>query len=243
MAWFFNVLLFIAALLYATVGHGGASSYLAIFALSGDVSSEEMRASALTLNLFVSALSFLGYRYRKHFDARTFGMLIITSVPAAFLGGMLKLPGDMYKTVLGIFLLFAVLRMLGIFGGGDVKTRSMTLPAGLITGALLGFVSGMIGIGGGIILSPVLLLLGWAPIKTTAGVSAAFIFVNSAAGLLGLYFSDQLNTHQDLPIWIAIVIVGGFAGSLLGSRFFSPKLVRYTLAAVLAVAGFKLLFL
>lgn len=243
MAWFFNALLFIAALLYATVGHGGASSYLAIFALSGDVSPEEMRASALTLNLFVSALSFFGYRYRKHFDARTFGLLIITSVPAAFLGGTLKLPGELYKTILGLFLVFAVFRMLGVFGGSDIQTRRITLSAGLLTGALLGFGSGMIGIGGGIILSPILLLLGWAPIKTTAGVSAAFIFVNSAAGLFGLYTSDQLNTHPDIPLWIGIVIAGGFAGSLLGSRFFSPKVVRYTLALVLSVAGFKLLFL
>jgi len=241
MGWFFNILLFLAALLYATVGHGGASSYLAIFALSGRVSPEEMRASALVLNLFVSLLSFIGYGQKKHFDSRTFGLLIITSVPAAFLGGMLSIPGDLYKTILGVLLLLVVLRLTGIIGKDKPNLRTMPLAGGLVAGALLGFVSGVIGIGGGIILSPLILLLGWAPIKTTAGVSAAFIFVNSVAGLTGLFFSNQLHLHTDIPWWIAIVVVGGFTGSLLGSRFFSPKLVRYALALVLTVAGTKLL--
>lgn len=241
MGWFFNILLFLAALLYATVGHGGASSYLAIFALSGEVSPEEMRASALVLNLFVSFLSFTGYRRNNHFDFRTFGLLIITSVPAAFLGGMLSIPGDLYKTVLGAILLLVVLRLTGIIGKEKKDLKKMPVIGGLLAGALLGFVSGVIGIGGGIILSPLILLLGWAPIKTTAGVSAAFIFVNSTAGLTGLFFSDQMHVHADIPWWIAFVVVGGFIGSLLGSRFFSPKLVRYALALVLFVAGTKLL--
>lgn len=242
MGWFFNLLLFLAALLYATVGHGGASSYLAIFALSGRVSPEEMRASALVLNLFVSLLSFIGYRQKKHFDSQTFGLLIVTSVPAAFLGGTLSIPGEIYKNVLGAILLLVVLRLTGLIGKEKPNLKTMPLLGGLIAGALLGFVSGVIGIGGGIILSPLILLMGWAPIKTTAGVSAAFIFVNSAAGLTGLFFSDQLHVHADIPWWIVFVVAGGFIGSLLGSRFFSPKYVRYTLALVLTVAGVKLLF-
>jgi len=242
MGWFFNILIFLAALLYATVGHGGASSYLAIFALSGRVSPEEMRASALVLNLFVSLLSFIGYRRKNHFNVRTFGLLIITSVPAAFLGGMLSIPGDLYKTILGVLLLLIVLRLTGMIGKDKPNLRTMPLAGGLVAGALLGFVSGVIGIGGGIILSPLILLLGWAPIKTTAGVSAAFIFVNSVAGLSGLFYSNQLHLHADIPWWIAIVVVGGFTGSLLGSRLFSPEYVKHALALVLTVAGVKLIF-
>lgn len=241
MALIFKFALAAAAFLYATVGHGGASSYLAIFALSGDVSPQEMRASALTLNLCVSALSFLGYKTKKHFDARTFGLLIITSIPAAFLGGMLRLPGGLYKTILGVFLLLVVLRLLGLFGGKDQSPREITVAAGLVSGALLGFVSGVIGIGGGIILSPLLLLFGWAPMKTTAGISAAFIFVNSAAGLTGLHFSDQLHIHPEVPIWIVLVFVGGLLGGWAGSRYFSAMQVRWLLASVLGVAGIKLL--
>lgn len=241
MSWLFQLLLFLAALLYATVGHGGASSYLAIFALSGSVSPQEMRASALILNLFVSLLAFLGYRQQKHFDFRTFGLLIITSVPAAFLGGLLRIPAGLYESVLGVLLLLVVLRLTGIIGKERPQLKTMPLAGGLLAGAALGFVSGVIGIGGGIILSPLILLMGWAPVKTTAGVSAAFIFVNSAAGLSGLFISDQLIIHEYIPWWIGYVIIGGLIGSILGSRMFSPIVVRYTLAIVLAIAGFKLL--
>ena len=200
-----------------------------------------MRASALILNLCVSALSFIGYRSKNHFDSRTLGILIITSIPAAFLGGLLSFPGTFYKTILGLFLLLVVLRMLGLFGSSKVEPKNMTVTAGLVSGALLGFISGVIGIGGGIILSPLLLMLGWAPMKTTAGVSAAFIFLNSAAGLAGLHFSDQLVVHSQIPWWILLVFVGGVLGSFAGSRYFSPLQVRRLLAVVLAVASVKLL--
>lgn len=243
MAWFFNLALIVAAILYATVGHGGASSYLAIFALSGDVTPQEMRASALVLNLCVSMMAFLNYQSRRFFDRRTFGILIITSVPAAFLGGLLSIPAESYKMLLGGFLLLVVLRMFGLFGKSEIPPRRMALPAGLICGALLGFISGIIGIGGGIMLSPLLLLLGWAPMKTTAGVSAAFIFVNSAAGLAGLYSSDQLHLHADIPWWILFVLIGGLTGSLVGSRYLSGRQVRWILATVLVVASAKLLLL
>ncbi len=243
MSWIFQLLLLLAAMLYATVGHGGASSYLAIFALSGDISPTEMRASALALNLVVSAISFIGYRMRKHFDRRTFVLLIITSAPAAFLGGMVRLPGDVYQIILGIFLLIAALRITGIFGNKETPIKEIPLLGGLISGAILGFIAGVIGIGGGIILSPLLLILKWAPVKTTAGVSAAFIFVNSAAGLTGLFYSNQLQLHPQLPWWILLVLIGGIAGSITGSRLLSTRQVQWILAAVLVTASVKLLLI
>ena len=243
MSWIFQLALMVAAVLYATVGHGGASSYLAIFALSGEVSPQEMRASALVLNLIVSAISFIGFRTKNHFDRRTFGLLIITSIPAAFLGGLVQLPGNIYQIILGIFLLIAALKITGIFGRKKANEKEMSLYGGLITGAILGFISGVIGIGGGIILSPLLLLFGWALMKTTAGVSAAFIFVNSAAGLAGLFTSNQLFLHPELPWWALFVLTGGVVGSYTGSRYLSGRQVQWILAAVLLTASVKLLLL
>ncbi len=243
MSWVFNIALIIAAILYASVGHGGASSYLAIFALSGNIAPEEMRSAALILNMCVSAVSFFAFRSQHHFDSRTFGILIITSVPAAFLGGMLKLSGDVYQMLLGIFLLIAVLKMIGVFGHSDVEPRRMKVVVGLICGAVLGFISGVLGIGGGIILSPLLLLFGWAPMKTTAGVSAAFIFVNSAAGLSGLYSGNQLHIHADLPWWVVFVFAGGVVGAVSGSQLLATRQIRWILAAVLSAASVKLLLL
>jgi uncharacterized membrane protein YfcA len=241
MALIFKFLLLAAAFLYALVGHGGASSYLAIFALSGTVEPGQMRATALLLNLFVSSVSFFAYHRQKHFDQRTFGLLIVTSVPAAFLGGMLHIPGDWYKTILGVFLLLAFLRIAGTGSSKEENTKKPPFSAVLLSGALLGFVSGVIGIGGGIILSPLLLLMGWAPVKTTAGVSAAFIFVNSLAGIGGLYSSSQLHIHPEAGWWILLVLIGGVSGGFLGSRFAPPRVVRMALALVLLVAGGKLL--
>lgn len=243
MSWIFHLALMAAATLYATVGHGGASSYLAIFALSGEVSPQEMRASALVLNLIVSAVSFIGYRSRNHFDLKTLGLLIITSIPAAFLGGLVQLPGNIYQIILGIFLLIAALKITGIFGKNKTRSNKINVSGGLVTGAILGFISGVIGIGGGIILSPLLLFFGWAPIKTTAGVSAAFIFINSAAGLTGIFASNQLNLHPDLPWWALFVFAGGIVGSITGSRYLSGRQVQWALAAVLFTASVKLLLL
>lgn len=243
MSLIFKIALIFVAFLYASVGHGGASGYLAVFALSGDVLPEEMRSSALVLNLFVSAMSFYGFAKYKHFNLKIFLPLILTSIPAAYVGGLMKISGSYYKIILGIFLLFSVLKVTGIIGKKEAEPREMPLYLGLITGALLGLVSGLIGIGGGIILSPIILIFGWAKMKTTAGISAAFIFVNSVAGLIGQWHSDQLHVHSEIHWWILLVIAGGILGSFSGSKLLSEKFVRYSLALVLLIAAGKLLLI
>lgn len=243
MSLLFKIALIFVAFLYASVGHGGASGYLAVFALSGDVLPEEMRSSALVLNLFVSAMSFYGFAKYKHFNLKIFLPLILTSIPAAYLGGMMKISGSLYKIVLGLFLLFSVLKVTRIIGKKEAQPREMPLYLGLITGALLGLISGLIGIGGGIILSPIILIFGWAKMKTTAGISAAFIFVNSLAGLLGQWQSDQLHIHAEIHWWILLVIAGGILGSFSGSKWLSEKYVRWSLALVLLIAAGKLLLI
>jgi len=243
MSLIFKVALIFVAFLYASVGHGGASGYLAVFALSGDVLPEEMRSSALVLNLFVSAMSFYGFARFKHFNLKIFLPLILTSIPAAYLGGLMKISGSFYKIVLAIFLLFSILKVTGLIGKKETEPREMPVFLGLITGAMLGFISGLIGIGGGIILSPIILIFGWAKMKTTAGISAAFIFVNSVAGLIGQWHSDQLYVHPEIHWWIMLVIAGGVLGSFSGSKLLSEKYVRWSLALVLLIAAGKLLLI
>jgi len=243
MSLIFKVALIFVAFLYASVGHGGASGYLAVFALSGDVVPEEMRSSALVLNLFVSAMSFYGFVKYKHFNLKIFLPLILTSIPAAYLGGLMKISGSFYKIVLAIFLLFSILKVTGLIGKKETEPREMPMFLGLITGAMLGFISGLIGIGGGIILSPIILIFGWAKMKTTAGISAAFIFVNSVAGLLGQWQSEQLHVHPEIHWWILLVIAGGVLGSFSGSKLLSEKYVRWSLALVLLIAAGKLLLI
>ncbi len=242
MTWIFKLALLLVAFLYATVGHGGASGYLAVFALAG-LSPPELRASALLLNLFVSALSFLAYRSERYFNGRIFFTLMASSVPAAYIGAWFQLPAAIYQWILGAFLLFAFLKVSGVLGHEEKASVPMPMWAGLITGALIGFFSGLIGIGGGIILSPLLIIFSWADMKTTAGISAAFIFVNSAAGLAGLWQSGHLALNPELPVWIVLVVIGGLAGSLMGSRMLSEKQVRLALSVVLLMASVKLLIL
>ncbi len=237
----FLILLLGIAYLYSSVGHGGASGYLALMALFG-FEPLFMQSSALTLNLFVSSIAFFSFYKGGYFKWKILLPFVIASMPMAFLGAMLNIEPTTYNIILGICLLIAVLRMLISFPQEFESSKPPPFILAIPIGALLGFFSGMIGIGGGIILSPVLLLLHWANIKETAAVSAAFIFLNSASGLIGLTQSGVTLSPQ-IPLWILIVIVGGLAGSYIGSfRTTSTKLI-YILASVLVVASLKLFFI
>lgn len=235
-----TLLIFFAALLYSTVGHGGASGYLAAMALF-NVAPEVMKPTALVLNLFVAGIGTFRYVRAGCFDWKLFWPFAAASVPLAFIGGMLHLPGPMYRVILGFVLLFAAFR-LGIKQAAHAPAalRPIVLPAALGLGALIGLLSGLTGVGGGIFLSPVLLLLGWADIRKTAGISAAFILVNSASGLAGHWHSIHALPPQMLW-WIPAAFTGGLIGSELGSRRLSPLGMRRLLAGVLVLAGFKLL--
>lgn len=228
------------AFLYASVGHGGASGYHAIMALFA-VEVILMKSTALTLNIFVAGISFFHYWKAGFFNWKLFFPFALGSIPLAYLGGTIDLQEEIYKGILGIFLVFAVLKMLGIIGKEKKGIKKLPFYTGIIFGGFLGFISGLIGIGGGIILSPVLLLFRWTKMKQAAAVSALFIFVNSISGLFGIIFSGNYTPVNNIKVWILIAIIGGFIGSYLGSKKMTNKGVRYLLAIVLTLASIKLL--
>ncbi len=233
-------LLFVVAFLYASVGHGGASGYLALMAIFG-LAPDVMKPTALMLNLFVSLTAFLQYYRGGHFRWRIFWPMALLSVPFAFAGGLVTMEATVYKKILGILLLLPVLRFL-FFRNQDVHLLRPVKP--LLSAALggaIGWLSGLIGIGGGIILSPVLLLLKWTDQKQTAAISALFIFVNSLAGLLG-QFQKGIQFTPDMAAYVVIAFTGGLAGAYFGAIRFHQNVLKYSLAAVLAVASFKLIF-
>jgi uncharacterized membrane protein YfcA len=235
-----TLLIFIAAVLYSSVGHGGASGYLAAMALC-NVAPEVMKPSALVLNLFVAGLGLLRYGSAGFFAWNVFWPFAVLSIPFAFLGGTMKLPTHVYKIILGLVLLFAAWRLaIKQSKHAPAETKPVVLPAAVLMGAAIGFLSGLTGVGGGIFLSPLLLLLGWADVRKTAGVSAAFIFVNSASGLLG-----HLKNIQSVPVdilwWVPAALIGGIVGTELGTQRLTPLTMRRLLAAVLVVAGLKML--
>ena len=238
--WKILPLILIVAMLYSSVGHGGASGYLALMSLLG-VSTIYMRSSALILNILVSAISFYLFYRNGFFRWRLFYPFAIASVPMAFIGAGITLEPVWYNRILGLFLIFAALRISGIFNKySETPEKELTLLSGIITGGVLGLFSGMIGIGGGIILSPIILIFGWGNVKQTAAVSALFIFVNSLSGLTGLG-SGNINFSTDFIWWIAAAFIGGVIGSVWGSSFANNRILKNVLAFVILFAAVKLL--
>ena len=236
----FYALLFMVAFLYASVGHGGASGYLALMAIFS-IAPEVMKPTALLLNLFVSLTSFIQFYRGKHFNFKLFLPFALSSVPLAYLGGRITLDTFVYKRILGILLLVPIARFLffGNLSPAEIKKPNMILS--LFIGAAIGLLSGMIGIGGGILLSPALLLLKWANMKQAAAISALFIFVNSLAGLAG-QLTKGIHFSADMYAYVGIAFVGGICGAYFGSLRFNQSVLRYLLALVLMVAAYKLLF-
>jgi uncharacterized membrane protein YfcA len=238
----FPILLFlllpIIAFLYASVGHGGASGYLALMNLFS-LPISFIKPTALILNILVSGVSFYFYFREKNFKWSLFYSFAITSIPFSFLGGFLSIDAKVYKIILGTMLLFAVLKLLGFFGKATAELKPINIPLALLIGAIIGFLSGLIGIGGGIVLSPILLLLGWATIKQTAAVSALFIFVNSISGVFG-YLSQGAEIPSASTLLIGIVFIGGLFGAYYGSKKFDNMALRNILAFVLVIAIVKL---
>ncbi len=230
---------FVVALLYSSVGHGGASGYLAVMALFS-VSSTVTRPAALILNVFVASIAFVQFYRAKGFDWRIFLSFATASVPLAYLGGRVQLAEPVYKIILGAWLIVAAVR-LSIKLTSESEPKAPPVWLALIIGAALGFVSGLVGVGGGIFLTPVLLLMNWTDTKTAAGISALFIVLNSASALAG--GSRELSQLSGaVYVWIIAAVIGGIIGSTLGSRRFDSLTMRRVLAAVLVVAGIKLFF-
>jgi uncharacterized membrane protein YfcA len=236
--WIFLMILPIVAFMYAAVGHGGASGYLALMALFS-FAPEVMKPTALILNLFVAAIAFIHYAKSGYFNKKLFLSFAIISVPFAFLGGMIEIDASLYKKILGVLLIFAIFKMLNVFGKETEETKEIKVWQGLIVGGSIGFFSGLTGIGGGIILTPIILLMKWGKMKEAAAVSALFIWVNSAAGLGGQLSSGVIIDSQTILL-VGIAVIGGFLGGYLGSKKFDNKALRYMLAVVLFIACVKL---
>ena len=228
---------FLAAALYASVGHGGASAYLAVMGLVG-MAPSEMKPIALTLNIAVSLVALAAFARAGHFRERLFWPLAAASVPAAFVGGWLQSPEPVFKLILAAALIFGAWRLA--FGRRTDETllQEPRLPALLILGSAIGFLSGLIGIGGGIFLTPLLILFRWSPAKSAAAISAAFIFANSCSGIAG--FMLKGNAIPSLAwLLLPIFLAGASLGSQWGSRSARIPALQRTLAALLVVAAAK----
>jgi uncharacterized protein len=233
-------LIAIMAFLYASVGHGGASGYLALMAIFS-ISPEVMKPTALLLNLFVSMISFVAYYQNGHFKKEVFIPLALASIPLSFVGGTMKIDSHAYKTILGLILILPILRLIMDKKEEIVDLAPSRWPHAIVLGSSIGFISGLIGIGGGIILSPALLLLRWTNLKQTAAISALFIFVNSAAGLLG-QAKTGIHFQQEMWWYVCFAVVGGYVGAKYGANKFNNKILKYALALVLLIASYKLIF-
>jgi len=219
-------LLFVVAFLYSSVGHGGASGYLATMALMG-VAPAELKPTALCMNIAVSLISFIGFYRAGYFKFKLFWPFAIASVPMAFLGGTITLSDPVYKKILAVCLLIAIVRMIYSFNKNHEETKPLHIPAGLLSGGIIGLISGMIGIGGGIILSPLMLNMRWGKFKEVAAVSSLFIFVNSLSGLFGHMQKGGIHLNTNLQLSLAVAIVGGFIGTYFGSKVFKSNILNY----------------
>lgn len=276
------LLFFVVAFLYSAVGHGGASGYLALMSI-WHLAPEHMKPVALILNLVVSGIAFIQFYRQGHFLWRLFLPIAALSIPMAYLGGFTPLKDDVYQLGLGVFLVISVVLLnVNLRGGislknddeqGVLKSETLHSSRGFvwvaaILGGGIGYVSGLLGIGGGILLSPVLLLLGWTQQKQTAAMGAAFIFVNSMSGLVGFVqqhplwdsAAEKMSGVADQAItggsvlgvyWLSVlmivgalivpVMMGGVVGSWYGSKKFSHRGMKGILSVVLLIAAIKLL--
>lgn len=232
-------LFFLVAFMYASVGHGGASGYLAIMALLG-FSASIMKPTALLLNVMVSLIAFVSFYKARHFRAHLLWPLIAASIPFAYLGSIISVSELAYKKILGVVLLLSIIRLVW-----DSSEKPL-VPAPkwyvlFSIGAAIGLVSGMIGMGGGILLSPILLLMAWSNQKQTAAISAIFIFLNSVAGIAG-QFKTGFNLGPQTWLIILFVLAGGWLGAYVGAEKLKSKNMKYILASVLILAAGKLIF-
>lgn len=233
--------IFIISILFSIVGHGGASGYLAVFALYG-LAAPQIKSSALILNLFVSIIAFIAYYKANYFIPKIFKSIAITSIPLALIGGLIQLNDHLYKSLLGGFIFIAAIIFLFNFQFKikiEVEKEELFL---YIIGGVLGFLSGLLGIGGGILLSPILLLLNITDAKQTAAISSLFIFVNSLSGFIGLSL-NHLEIYPNIYLLIIIVLVGGRIGAYLGINIMSKQLLEKVLGIILLFASYKLIFI
>lgn len=226
------------AFLYSSVGHAGASGYIAVMALAS-VASPMIRPTALVLNIVVATIGSVQFWRAGHFRWSLFWPFAMASIPAAYFGGTQTLPTRVLNILIGLVLLASAARLL-ILLRPTTETHAPAKPVAMVTGGVLGFLAGLTGTGGGIFLTPLMILLRWSSTKQAAAVSVVYILVNSASGLLG-----AMQKGITLPpfLWpmIGAVVIGGSLGSYCGSRRFSVPVSHVLLASVLILAGGKLI--
>ena len=240
LAFFF---FFIIATLYSTVGHAGASGYLAIMALLS-FAPETIKPISLILNIVVAAIASVKFIKADCFDRRVFLYFIFTSLPMAFVGGYITISPKYFKLIAGLFLVISsfLLIIRAYYKPSKITTRQMPLSYGLIGGSCIGLISGLIGVGGGIFLSPIIIMANWTSVKNASGVAALFILCNSVAGLTGHVIALNKIDHN-IFYWIIAVVIGGLIGSDFGTNKFSNKIILTCLFLVLLTAGLKFLLI
>lgn len=227
------------AFLYSSVGHAGASGYIAVMSLF-NMAPAEIKPTVLALNILVASIGTWQFWRAGHFSWRLFWPFGLVSIPFAYLGGYVNLPSHIFKILVGVVLLLSAVRLL-TRSPIEIKPHLPSKPVAFGVGAGLGLLAGLTGTGGGIFLTPLIILMRWARTKTAAAISALFILVNSIAGLLGNINSTKNFPAFVLPLAVA-VIIGGSAGSYLGSQRFPQATIKRLLAVVLLIAGSKLVF-
>lgn len=230
--------IFLGAVLYSSVGHGGASSYIAIMALMGSPISS-IKPIGLILNIIVSSVCSYRFIRYKLFNIKVFLPVALGSIPAAFIGGYIDLPTTIYRPLVGLILILGGLQFIfNIFRySGAIKNKVNPL-VGFFAGSLIGFISGLTGTGGGIFLSPLIVFLRWTSVKGASGTAALFILFNSIAGLLG-NISLVKFLPQEIYLYSAAVIFGVFIGTQLGIKYLMEEGVKKSLGVVLVIAGIK----
>lgn len=231
--------IFLGAMLYSSVGHGGASAYIAIMALFG-VPPAAMRPTALVLNIIVAAFGAARYFRAGMFRWRVLWPFLVTAVPMAFIGGGITLPSHIYKPIVGAVLWLSALRIFWpVELKGVTEATDPPIAIGLVLGAAIGLLSGLTGTGGGIFLSPILLLMAWSLPKQSSAAASVFIVVNSVAGLAG-NISSVNSLPPEIPYYAGAALAGAVIGTTLGIRLPSVAITRL-LGAVLVIAGAKLI--
>lgn len=230
--------IFVVAVLYSCVGHAGASGYIAVMSLAG-LAPQTIKPVALTLNVMVALIGTFQFWRAGHFRWALFWPFALLSIPLAFLGGAAQLPAHAFKLLLGGVLLYSALHLL-LRPPAEHEVVAPARRIAIPVGGGLGLLAGLTGTGGGIFLTPLLLLMRWARAKEAAAASALFILLNSSAGLLGHLSSARAYPDFALAM-LAVAALGGLIGSHLGSRRFDPLWIKRALALVLVVAGSKLL--
>ncbi len=240
LVYLFCFCLFTVSVLYASIGHGGASGYLAVFILFG-FEMADIKAQVLLMNCFVAFISFALFFKEKKIAWHLFFPFAIPSIPCSFIGAYIKVDLFIYKILLGVFLLFSIAYILISLSKKESKKKEINLPLAIFLGAMIGLASGMIGIGGGVLLSPLLLIFGWASIAEIASICALFIFVNSVSGIFGHLFKGNEISFSHV-YFVPIVVFGGFLGAYLGSKHYRANGLKFGLCLVLLLACYKCFF-